>query len=452
MANLEDLRIDLPFPRPRRRPKSPIPLLLAALAIAAGAYWLLGDRLVQFKAKLAPARQVEVYKVPSQAEGPPGSFTAGGYIEVVPPGPTVVASMIDGKVATLAAKPGDRVSAGQLIARLDDSLLAQDVAVQRSRVEVAQANLARMQAGFRTEDIARAEAELAQAEARRTKADADLARFKQLYDEGIVSAAEYDRYIADSRQADGDVEAKRSALDLLKAGQRKEDIAIAQREVNAARAELSRTQELMSKTRIKCPMSGVVLDMAALPGSWVSVGDRERAGEICRIFDPHQLQAWVDVNQRDIANVYIGQQVSLTTDVKPDEPIAGKVAQLMPGANIQKNTVQVKIALDEPHDYLRPDMSAQVTFTPEETGDEPTSKGVDVPAGAVLSKDGSSYVFVVSGGKAIRREVQLGTASGDKVRIFSGVGSGDEVILNPEAISEGQAVKTGENEPQSEAK
>jgi RND family efflux transporter MFP subunit len=452
MANLEDLRIDSPIPKPRRRAKSPMPVLLIVLIAAAAAYWLLGDRIEQVKAKLAPARQVEIYKIPSHAAGPAGSFTAGGYIEIIPPGPTVVASMIDGKIVSLSAKPGDRVSPGQVIARLDGSLLAQDVAVQRSRVDVAQANVARMEAGFRTEDIARAEAELGQAQSRQAKSEADLARFKQLYDEGIVSASEYDRYVADAQQARGDVQARQSALDLLRAGQRKEDIAIAQRELNAARAELSRAQTLMGKTVIKCPASGVVLDMAALPGSWVSIGDRERAGEICRIFDPSRLQAWVDVNQRDIANVYVGQKVSLTTDVRPDDAIGGHVTQLMPNANIQKNTVQVKVGFDKPHDFLRPEMSAQVTFIPREAdGDVAAPKGVDVPGSAVLSKGSASYVFVVTDGKAARREVQLGTTSGDKVRILSGVGSGDAVVVNPAGVAEGQAVKTGET-PTSEAK
>jgi RND family efflux transporter MFP subunit len=334
------------------------------------------------------------------------------------------------------------VRAGQVVARLDASLLAQDVAVQRSQVEVARASLARLEAGYRTEEVAQAEADVAQAEARLSKAQADLARYQQLYDQGIVSAVEYDGYVSAARQAEGDVAARQSALALLRSGQRPEDIRIAREQVDAAQAQLARAQVVVGKCVIKSPAAGVVLDVAALPGSWVSVGDRERAGELCRVFDPHGLQAWVDVNQREIANVYVGQAVTLATDVQPDDAIAGHVVQLMPSADLQKNTVRVKIGFDKPRDYLRPEMSAQVTFQPKEAeGQAAAITGVDVPESAVLSGDGKSYVFVVSDGKASRREVQVGATSSGKVRVTSGIGAGDAVITAPTGIRDGQSVK-----------
>jgi HlyD family secretion protein len=443
MANLEDLRIDSPIPKPRRRKGSPAPLVLLTLLLIGVGFYLFGDRLAQVKTSLAPAREVEVYRVPSQSAGPPGSFTAGGYIEVIPPGPTVVSALIAGPVKSLAVKPGDRVTAGQVVARLDASLLAQDVAVQSSQVEVARAGLQRMQSGFRTEEVGQAQADLAQAEARLNRAEADAQRYKLLYDQGIISAAEHDGYVSAVRQAEGEVAARRAALQLLQAGQRPEDIRIAKEQVDAARAQLARAQAHVAKATIKSPVAGVVLDVTALPGSWVTVGDQERAGEICRVFDPQALQAWVDVNQRDIGNVYIGQPAVLTTDVKADDQIAAHVSQIMPSADLQKNTVRVKVQLDKPRDYLRPEMSAQVTFKPKAAeGEALASPGVDVPESAVVTADGKSYVFVLSSDKAVRREVQLGAASAGQVRVVSGLGSGDAVITAPQGLADGQTVKT----------
>ncbi|MDQ3024094.1 MAG: efflux RND transporter periplasmic adaptor subunit [bacterium] len=450
MANLEDLRIDSPVPKPRRSRPSPLPWLIVVGLVL----WLIwrfgGDRVQQMASAVQPAREVEVYSVPSQ-RGPEGSFTAGGYLEVIPPGPMIASALIDGQVRELLVKPGDSVKQGQLIARLDGSLLAADVSVQRSEVQLAEANLARMKSGFRSEEIAQARAALGQAQSRLAKAQADYARFSQLFGEGIVSRAEFDIYEATLKQAEGDVESHQAALDMQIAGQRDVDITIASRQVDAARAQLRRSQAVLGKTAIHAPTAGVVLEVFVQPGGWVSPSDSmDRAGQICSIFDPKQVQAWSDVNQRDIARVYVGMPVTLATDVRPDEPLRGRVSAIMPSANLSKNTVQVKVTLDHPAEYLRPETSAQITFMPKEDSEDSAPKGVSIPSSAVVRDGARATVFLVVNGVAEVRAIDLGAASGDNVLVLSGVAAGDQLVANATGIRAGQTVKIKTEEAKSE--
>lgn len=368
MTNLDDLRIDSAIPRPHRRRPSPWPALVIFAVLAFGAWWLLRDRLDDLRLAVQPPPppvEEPAETAPTRPAAPAGSFTAGGYLEVTPPGPAVASTLIDGRVVELRVKAGDTVSAGQIVARLDDSLLRQDVAVQQSEVELARASLTLAQSGFRHEEIDAAQADVASAQSRLRKAQSDLARYDRLYAEGVISATQHDSYRSAVEQADGDLAASQSRLALLEAGQRREEIGIHEQRVAAARSQLGRAQTLLGKTTITAPVDGVVLDTYVQPGGWVSTTDGgEHAGQVCSIFAPDNLQAYADVNQRDVARVHVGQRVSLTTDVAPDAPLSGTVTLLAPSADLQRNTVQVKIALDDQPDYLRPQMSVQVTFEP----------------------------------------------------------------------------------------
>ncbi len=115
---------------------------------------------------------------------------------------------------------------GQVVAQLDPGLYQQQVRVQASRVELAQAELQRQQAGFRSEEIAAAQAGVSEAQARLTRAQADYDRSQQLFAAGVVARSELDAQQSELDQARSAVQARQSQLSLLQAGTRREDIAI----------------------------------------------------------------------------------------------------------------------------------------------------------------------------------------------------------------------------------
>ncbi|MEO7143162.1 MAG: efflux RND transporter periplasmic adaptor subunit, partial [Bryobacteraceae bacterium] len=125
----------------------------------------------------------------------------------------------------------------------------------------------------------------------------------------------------------------------------------------------------------------------------------------------------------------MGQKGIVTTDAYPDRKYAGVIDELSPEANRQKATVQVKVKVLDPDDYLRPEMNASVAFFSgqKKTADAPSKPAVVVPASAV--RDGG--VFVVVDGKAVRRAVKTGSALAQGIRIEDGLTGGEDIVVNP---------------------
>jgi HlyD family secretion protein len=303
----------------------------------------------------------------SVPEEPAGSISAAGYLEIIPPGPTVASTLVAGKVSVIRVVPGQHVVAGEVIALLDSSLLKQEAAVLSSRVHVARSQLERMQAGFRSEEIMQAAAELSSAQALLVQARADWERGQQLFEKGVIARQTLDAHQASIATAEAAVESHQAKVQLLQAGTRQEDIRIAEASLSAAQAELNNVQWEIAQCTVTAPVDGVVLGQFVQPGHWVVPGtDNPQSAAIASIFDPQQVQAWVDLNQRDSGAAFTGQAVELTTDANPQRPIAGVVKQIMPQANLQKNTVQVKIAIPDPPPDFRPELSVKVVFLPPE--------------------------------------------------------------------------------------
>jgi multidrug resistance efflux pump len=287
---------------------------------------------------------------------------------VIPPGPVIVSTMIEGRVQSLTALEGQTIEAGREIARLDDALYRQEAEVRKSAVALVRARLARLEAGFRPEEIQQAKADLDQAQAKLRQAQTDHERIESLLPSGAIAGKTYTQAKAALEAAQADVASRRAEFELRQRGTRKEDIAVARADLAAAEAELARVEWRLNACVIKAPISGVVLERFAQVGDWlVPVGSsRERAAALVSIVDPKRIQAWVDVNQRDIGRVFVGQQVVLSTDAEPNRQVGGRVSLILPKANLQKNTVQVKVEIPDPPTDLRPEMSVKVRFLPQE--------------------------------------------------------------------------------------
>ena len=101
--------------------------------------------------------------------------------------------------------------------------------------------------------------------------------------------------------------------------------------------------------------------------------------EIASIYDPAKLQIWVDVNQRDVARLRLGQPVEVTLDAESGKVFTGEVSRILPRASLSKNTVQAKIILNEATPNFRPDMSVKVTFLEKEGATSMADKTVTPP-------------------------------------------------------------------------
>lgn len=440
MSKLEDLRIDIPVPKPRRRSRAPVPPWLVLLILAALGWWQ-RERITQIGAALTPAREVRFAAIAASGATPAGTITAGGYLEALPPGPTVASALLDGLVESITVNEGDKVEKGEVIATLDSTIYRNDAALRSAEVKVAQAQLDSLTAGYRSEDIERARADISRTQAALDEALVNEQRFAELLSRGVVSQAEYDSVKSKLGQALGEHDANLAALRLLENGQRKEDIAVAQARLDSARAALAAANTFVAKCSVRAPASGVVYARFVQPGAWVSPTDgSEHPGAILAIGQPGKVQAWADINQRDLARIKVGQKVELVSDSQPTRRIPGVVARMLPVANLQKNTVQAKIRIEDPPADLLPDMSVQITFLEGESA-EPLPQGVVVPKEAILDLDGNPCVFLLQGGSALRRTVETAGEVQGGLLVTSGVAGGDQVILDPAGLRDGMRVK-----------
>jgi len=172
------------------------------------------------------------------------------------------------------------------------------------------------------------------------------------------------------------------------------------------------------------------------------VGDRGAKGYVVSIADLNDLEVELDISQNDFAKLRAGQHGVVTTDAFPDRKYDGFIKEISPEANRQKATVQIKVKVSKPDSYLRPEMNASVAFLsdrkPESAAGAPAKPVVMAPSAAV--RDGA--VFVLLDGKAVRRAVKTGVASGASVRIEDGLIGGEDLIVNPPAgLKDGDKVR-----------
>lgn len=303
----------------------------------------------------------------------PSTFTAAGYVEVIPPGARIISSLIAGMVSDIRVQEGQAIRAGVVIATLDTSLLERELENRQAEVEVLHARLLRLEAGYLPEEIAQAEARVDAAKARLHAAKEYLTALQRIAgSEGSITGAAPLKVILDTQAELGLATAAlaeaQAELQIKRKGTRPEDLAIARAEFARAKTELANTHWKIEQCTITSPVNGVVFQQLAQPGQWLiidSTGDSRSAssgGAIVSIFDPSALQAWVDLNQRDVGRVRLGQRVAMIADALPGRTIEGRVIQFMPRASIERNTVRIKISIEGDHEGLRPDMSLRVTF------------------------------------------------------------------------------------------
>ena len=193
------------------------------------------------------------------------------------------------------------------------------------------------------------------------------------------------------------------------------------------------------------PVTGTILARAVEKGEFVTtsfVGDRGAKGYVVSLADLNDLEVELDISQNDFAKLHSDQHGVVTVDAFPDRKYDGFIKEISPEANRQKATVQIKVKIARPDEYLRPEMNASVAFVADQKRDSNANAAAQpvilIPASAVHDH----AVFLVLDGKALRRSVKTGAVSGQRVRIEEGLIGGEDLISNPPAgLKDGDKVR-----------
>ena len=365
------------------------------LVVAAGAVLLILAGAWALRRGGAPA--VRVATATLVGGGAPGSagVVANGY--VVARTQAAVSAKLPGRLAYLGVSEGSHVVAGQLIARLDN-------ADYTAAVGEAEANLAAEQA---TLIEARSDRDELVREQRRAH-DVHAQNAQLISQQGLDSA--------DSRAAQAVARAQAESS-----------------RVDAAAAALGVARANLANTLIRAPFTGTVLSKDAEVGEVVapSVGGGLTRGAVVTMADFATLEVEVDVNEAYISGIHAGEPARITLDAYPDTTFRGSVRLVVPTADRQKATVQVKVSILDHDPRILPEMGARVEFLQsarQAAGPAPRPR-VSVPADAVHSDGAETVVWVVKAGRLERRVVDAGPTSGGMREVRSGLSGGETLLV-----------------------
>ncbi len=298
--------------------------------------------------------------------------TTGGATTLIASGYIVahhkieVGSKVMGKVAWIGVEKGDPVKRGQLLVRLDDREYRAQVEQAEAAVRAAEAGLRELEAGNRPEEIQRTEAELLRLRADLGNSQLELRRVESLLKSGAVSQQQVDNARSRTDMAEAAVRVAERNHDLMKLGPRQEQIALARAEVERNRAALRYAETLLDATRITAPSDGTVLERLVEMGEMVTTsfaGEMGAKSAVVSLADLKDLQVELDISQSDFNRIARDQECVMTPEAYPDRKYKCEIAEISPEANRQKATIQVKVQVLEPDEYLRPEMTARVTFS-----------------------------------------------------------------------------------------
>lgn len=441
---------------PSRRPRLPAWTIPVGIVLGFALLFLL-----LFRDRLLPAPEVEVAVVlatsrsadeaPASSGGPAGAaamaFQASGWVEPDPL-PIKATALVDGVIDEVLVLEGERVERGQLLATLidDDHRLALKASRTRLAVLVGQreAHDGAIETARRTVSGARARAEASAAVVR--GAEDRIGRLERV-GSGAVSEMELVSRRSLLEKARAERVALEAAVEEAQAEVARHELMaeVREQEVAAARVEVEQAELALARTRIESPVDGRVLRLHAAPGKKKMLAmDGEDSATVAILYDPDHLQVRVDVPLADAAGLRVGQAARIRCSLLPDSVFHGEVSRITGEADLQRNTLQAKVRIQDPSDQLRPEMLCRVEFLEAVgNGAMPASAGASlatwVPEAAL--GDGLAWVCDPDSRRVEAREVRPGGESEDGfLRVDEGLRPGEWVVLSPEGLRDGQRV------------
>ncbi|MCL6543628.1 MAG: efflux RND transporter periplasmic adaptor subunit [Bryobacteraceae bacterium] len=397
------------------------------------------------------------------------TVTASG--EIRPRNYVNIGANVMGRLTEILVKEGDRVTKGQLLAKLESVQAGADVNAQLANLSAAQAEVTGAEAALKAADesLRTLKASVDRARAELQRANLDFERSQQLYAERLIAKQEFDLRRAQAEAAAATLREAEARLAQAEAQrmQTAASLASAQKRVAQIQASLVRVKDVLNKHLATSPIDGIVTNLPVRVGETVVPGiQNSPASLIMTIADMSLITAEVKVDEADIVSIQNGQIADITIDALPNRTFKGHVIEIGNTAILRSTGLaasqsaissqeakdfKVVIALDNPPPEIRPGLSctAKITtatrsnvlsipiqaLTVRQKGDllPKPKKGVQAAAATDPAKQKElseevQGVFVVQDGKAVFRKVDTGITGATYIELLGGLKEGDEII------------------------
>ena len=391
-------------------------LIAAASIVIAGAVFVVGRNGGGLDVETQPASRKASFRSTVTASG---QIVAQRYADI--------GSSVMGRLVELRVKEGEAVEAGQVVARIDAIQAAASATAANARVKAVEADL-RASADV----LQAAQADLDAAQARFRETQLTLQRSRDLRKDGLVPQAELDSAVAGADTAAAQVRSAEAALRRLQQGRE-----ATERRVAESRADAARVADILAKTDIVAPISGIVTRLPVQEGEMVVMGIQGQLGTtLMTISDLSAIDAEVKVAEADVLRIQAGQTAAVTLEAIPGTTFTGRVVEIgasalpVTGTGAAAREFKVKVRLDAPDARLRPGLTCDAEVLTAEK-----QNVLVVPLQAVVvraDKEGRDRtgVFVADGRTARFQPVTAGLIGGLDIEV-SGVGEGTAIVTGP---------------------
>jgi HlyD family secretion protein len=369
---------------------------------------------------LGPAVVVEQVRRGNLVE----TVVASGHIET--PFRVEIGSQITGTVDDVLVQEGERVSKGQHLILLESRELK--AAVVQAQGAVAQAEARMRQLDELTLPSAR-EA-LAQAQANLLNAQQTFDRTSQLAKDGFATRA-----ALDDAQKTLDVartQVRTAEFQVYTASPGGSDYVMAQTLLNQAHANLETAESRLGYATISAPRDGILITRN------VERGTVAQPGKALLVLAPAgDVQLVLQIDERNLGKISLGQKALASADAYPDQRFAAVISYINPGVDITRASVEVKLTVADPPDYLRQDMTVSVDI-------EVAAKdnALELPIRTVHDVlSGQPWVLAIKDGRAVKRPVRVGLRGNSHVEILEGMTEGEVAIPLNSGVLTGQRVR-----------
>ncbi|HZD92707.1 MAG TPA: efflux RND transporter periplasmic adaptor subunit [Candidatus Sulfotelmatobacter sp.] len=365
-----------------------------------------------------------------------------------------------GRIVRLFVREGEKVKKGQVLAQLENVQSAADVEMYRATLSSSQTDTVAAEAALNT-----AQAQLKSSTADMARAKLEFDRAQGLFKDQLISKADFD-----NKKAAYEVAEAVHAQDIARVAQNKAQVDSAHGRVGQARAQLTRVNDVLSKTTYSAPFNGTVTNLPVHEGETVVMGIQNSPGStLMTVADMSVITAEVQVDETDIVNVKLDQPAEVTIDALPNQTFKGKVSEIGDNAIIRSTGVstsqslagsqeakdfKVVVTLLDPPLNLRPGLSATAKITTGTAHDvvaipiqaltmrdkndleaqkeaaKSAAKKNALTAATSAKKENTDVqgVFVIKDKKAVWHEVETGLTGTTEIEVKKGLIQGDEII------------------------